>query len=160
MENQRREFLMKAGSAALFAALGINLLSCSSSDDTGPSGGGGGNTGGSSGITISGNNVSVDLSNTNNTALGNAGSWRVLIPGQIILINIDGNNFRAFTSICTHQACDKDWTYSNNSQRLTCTCHGSIFSSVTGSVINGPATAPLKEFQVSRVGATVTIIKS
>lgn len=171
MEKDRREFLLKAGSVALFAALGISISSCGeSAEDTQPSViGGGTNTGGTNqggnnntgnaGVTVSGRTVRIDTSVQDNAALKNSGNWALFISAGVILVNIDGDRFRAFTNVCPHSACDRNWTYNNNNQRLTCTCHGSIFSATNGSRISGPANRNLDEFSVNVSGDIITITK-
>jgi cytochrome b6-f complex iron-sulfur subunit len=166
MENKRREFLMKAGSVALFAAMGISLSSCGeSSEDTSPSGSNGGNSNGggtnsgTNGVTVNGSTVRVDTSVQDNAGLKNAGSWSLFVAAGVIVVNIDGDTYRAFTNVCPHSACDRNWTYNNSNQRLTCTCHGSIFSATNGNRISGPANRNLDEFSVSVSGDIITITK-
>jgi Rieske Fe-S protein len=64
-----------------------------------------------------------------------------------VVLGRDAGGLYAMTSVCTHQQCDisKDGTIS--AAGLNCICHGSRFGP-TGLVLNGPATAPLKHFQV------------
>ncbi|RCW45237.1 nitrite reductase/ring-hydroxylating ferredoxin subunit [Halopolyspora algeriensis] len=45
----------------------------------------------------------------------------------------------AFSAVCTHMGC----TVNPNGNRLHCPCHGSVFESSTGDVVNGPAERPL-----------------
>ena len=40
---------------------------------------------------------------------------------------------------------------------IMCQCHGSRFDITTGVVINGPATAPLKMYEVQEVGGSIHI---
>jgi nitrite reductase/ring-hydroxylating ferredoxin subunit len=54
--------------------------------------------------------------------------------------------FKAFTAVCTHEAC---LVGSVKDGVISCPCHGSAYSAADGSVQNGPATAPLKEFPVT-----------
>jgi cytochrome b6-f complex iron-sulfur subunit len=166
MENSRREFLMKAGSVALFAALGIQLTSCSEDgNDTRPTVGGvtgGGNVAPGQlppGVTVSGNTVTVSLSVPENDPLRSQGAWALFRTAGLILINIDGNNFRAFTSVCPHSGCDRDWSFNSSNQRLTCNCHNSIFSATNGNRISGPANRNLQEFSVTRSGDEIVVTR-
>ena len=56
--------------------------------------------------------------------------------------------FTAVWRVCTHGACDVEPS-ANDEWR--CPCHGSRFG-VDGSVLQGPATRPLRAFTVVRVG--------
>ena len=49
--------------------------------------------------------------------------------------------FVAFSAVCTHMGCTVGF-YQPELQ-FRCPCHGSIFSAITGEVIQGPATLPL-----------------
>lgn len=148
----RRAFLKTAGSVALFAAMGITLPGCGSDSESsniiGP-------TNGNSGFTVAGNTVTVDLTKDDAAPLASNGAWGLIIAAQTLVVNVDGT-FRAFTSICTHTGCDRNWNYSN--QLFTCTCHGSRFNN-RGEVVQGPANRNLREFTVTRNGNVLTIQK-
>jgi len=45
----------------------------------------------------------------------------------------------AFSAICTHLGC----TVAPAGKELHCPCHGSVFDAATGTVVHGPAPAPL-----------------
>lgn len=60
--------------------------------------------------------------------------------------------FKAFTAICTHQGCVVSAVADNE---INCACHGSTFSAEDGSVVTGPATAPLEEISVQVRGGDV-----
>ena len=154
----RKEFLRTAGSVALFSALGIPFISsCSNSTGAIDDNGGGNVTGGSSeGITISGNQVTIDLTSDAGAPLRASGGWLLIADAQVLAVNVGGNTIRAFTSVCTHQGCDRSWGFSNN--LFTCSCHGSQFDT-NGGVVRGPATQDLEEFEVEREGDEVTITK-
>lgn len=64
---------------------------------------------------------------------------------DVVLINLGGGVFRAFTSICTHEGCTVSG-YSNG--RLQCPCHGSEFDQ-RGTPVAGPAPSPLREYPVT-----------
>ena len=55
--------------------------------------------------------------------------------------------FRAFSAVCTHQNCLVSRVREDS---VECTCHGSLFSTLDGAVMRGPAGRPL-------VGRTVTV---
>jgi len=124
----RRHFLTMVGAAATCA------LHVGCSDD-----------GGSGGNATAGSNVK-------DIAVGSLGVFK---PG--VALGRDAGGLYAMTTICTHQQCDisKDGTVSASG--LKCVCHGSGFT-VTGEVANGPATAPLKHFQVDvAADGTITV---
>ncbi|TVR34223.1 MAG: ubiquinol-cytochrome c reductase iron-sulfur subunit [Balneolaceae bacterium] len=157
----RKEFLRTAGSAALFSALGIPFItSCDGSTTDaleGPNGSGNGNAGGDTdGITISGNQVIIDLDSTAGAPLNSSGGWLLIRDAQVLAVNVDGTVIRAFTSVCTHQGCDTSWQFSNS--LFTCSCHGSQFNT-SGGVVRGPAAQDLEEFNVSKDNSNVTITK-
>jgi cytochrome b6-f complex iron-sulfur subunit len=157
LSESRRKFIEKAGVSLVLGTLGASFFtSCSTTEDANPSppvGGGGVGGGTSSGIVISGNTITIDL--TIRTALNNNGSW-LLIENAKTLVAKVGGNFVALTSVCTHEGCDKDWTFSSNI--FTCTCHGSRFDP-SGKVLQGPAQQPLTAFAAVVAGTTLTITK-
>jgi cytochrome b6-f complex iron-sulfur subunit len=119
------------------------LLSCAEEGDVDP-GGNNGNNGN--------NDLKINMDDANYSALKNAGSF--VVASGVIVANSDGNNYVALSSICTHQACTVGYSVQNNN--FPCPCHGSVFNS-NGSVANGPATQPLKQYTVSREGNILTI---
>ncbi len=154
----RKAFLKTAGSVALFAYFGISLNSCSSPTDsnTDTPGPAPGPPGGSSGITINGNQVIIDLNNSSTERLKNSGGWLLITQAQVIAVNVDGTLIRAFSSVCTHEGCTTNWQFSAGI--FECTCHGSRFNT-SGQVVRGPALSNLPEYAVIRNNNTVTITK-
>lgn len=157
-EFTRKDFLRTAGSVALFAYLGISFTACSSptDSDSNTPGPGPSPPPGSTGITINGNQVIVDLNNSSNERLRNSGGWLLITQAQVIAVNVDGTTIRAFSSVCTHEGCSTNWQFSGGI--FECTCHGSRFNT-SGQVVRGPALTNLPEYAVSRSGNTVTITK-
>ncbi|MEP1152571.1 MAG: Rieske (2Fe-2S) protein [Balneola sp.] len=159
----RKDFLKRAGSTALFAALGINFVTgCSSSptdnNSSGNEGGGGNTGGGSSAITVSGQTTSIDLTHSDVSSLQNSGGWLLITKSSanILVVNIDGSTYRAFSSVCTHTGCTDSWTFS--SSEFICNCHGSRFDT-QGQVVRGPATSDLPEYGTSVNNDVLTITK-
>lgn len=76
----------------------------------------------------------------------------ILDAKKIVVTQPTDGTFKAFTAVCTHQAClvgmVKDGV-------ISCPCHGSAYSAADGSVQNGPATRPLKEIAVTVQGDEV-----
>lgn len=97
------------------------------------------------------NKLTIDLTSPNNSSLGSAGGSKVI--ENIIIINT-GDGFIALSSVCTHSGCQV--TYNHGNENLPCPCHGSIFST-SGAVLNGPASSPLKTYDVMQEGDILTI---
>lgn len=134
---KRRIFIEKSGKAAILASMGLSIVSCSE-DDPQPD------------LTEA---LEIDLNTSPFDELTASGSW-VLHPDQnIILVNVEGE-IRAFTSVCTHSQCTRNWVF--GSTEATCTCHGSKFGQ-QGEVIQGPASRSLQQFEVDQDGNVITI---
>ena len=116
------------------------LLSCSEEGDM-DAGGNNGN-----------NDLVINMDESAYSGLKNEGGF--IVDSGIIIANSDGDNYVALSSICTHQACTVGYSVQNNN--FPCPCHGSVFNS-NGSVANGPATQPLKQYTVTRDGNILTI---
>ncbi len=153
LSESRRQFLEKAGFAAVIGTFGISFFtSCVSTeepDDATPPP----NTSSNDGITISDNTVQINLSIQ--TKLASPGGWLLVGSAKTLVANLDGS-FVAMTSVCTHSGCFDSWSFTNN--RFTCTCHNSIFTTA-GQVLQGPATQPLQVYTTSVSGTTLTINK-
>ncbi|HEX2969723.1 MAG TPA: Rieske (2Fe-2S) protein [Bacteroidales bacterium] len=98
-----------------------------------------------------GSGIEIDLSLPENAALNNTGGSKIV---QAILVANTGNGYIALSSICTHQGCTV--AYNGTAGKIRCPCHGSEYST-TGSVLNGPATAPLDRYTVTKSGNILTI---
>jgi Rieske Fe-S protein len=80
------------------------------------------------------------------------GGGVVLDPEKVVVTQPSEGEFKAFTSVCTHQGCVVAAVADNE---IACPCHGSLFSAEDGSVITGPATAPLTAIEVKVQGQGV-----
>ena len=139
---ERRKFFRNfavGGSLLLTAPILFN--SCSSDDDNG----GDDNNNNDDGIT-------VDLDSSEYSALKTVGGFAY--KGDIIIIRSTDTVYLALSKVCTHSSCTV--TYNATSKDIPCPCHGSKFTT-TGAVINGPATSPLKVYNVKVSGNTLTI---
>ena len=83
----------------------------------------------------------LDISQPANAALQSVGGS--LIKDQVIIARTSTLDFVALAKACTHQG--TTLSYEPTNSRLHCSNHGSNFS-LTGSVINGPASKSLQKF--------------
>ena len=63
----------------------------------------------------------------------------------VLIIRKAINEFLVLTTICTHMGCEVGIPQSAGAT-IDCPCHGSKYSSLDGSVVNGPAPAALHRF--------------
>lgn len=71
----------------------------------------------------------------------------------LVLVRVDASTISALEKYCTHNGCEiGTW----DGSKFQCGCHGSRFTS-TGSVLRGPAAAPLKSYPVTLAGSVVTV---
>ena len=155
----RKDFLRTAGSTVLFTALGIGFVGCSSVTDPGDGSNGQTDVDPSdpdSPITIEGNTITLDLNSDELENLRSQGGWILIQEANTLVVNVDGDLIRSFTSVCTHAGCSTNWQF--NGSRFTCTCHNSQFNT-SGEVVQGPANRDLDEFDVERNGDIVIINK-
>lgn len=105
-----------------------------------------------SGGTNGDDKLEINLDDPANASLNEEGAYKFF--SGIIVINTGGENFIALSSVCTHEGCRVEYDSSENN--IPCDCHDSLFST-SGSVLRGPATQPLKQYQVSRTGNILKI---
>jgi cytochrome b6-f complex iron-sulfur subunit len=143
---ERDEFLSKLGIGALGLCMGSCLAACSKGSSPSPSGNNN-NPPPSSGTTFT-----TDL----NSSLTNVGDSKV--SNGIILARVAaGNQVSSFTAVqvaCTHEGTSIN--YNGGQGVFICPLHGSIFSK-TGTVVQGPAVAALKQYAISIAGSTLTV---
>ncbi|WP_029137788.1 Rieske (2Fe-2S) protein [Nakamurella lactea] len=75
-----------------------------------------------------------------------------LVVDQVVLART-GDTVTAHSGICTHQGCAV--VAAQSGDEVDCPCHGSRYTASTGAVLQGPATAPLPEVQVTVKNGTV-----
>lgn len=61
----------------------------------------------------------------------------------VLIIRKSAGNFLVLSTKCSHQGCEVD-DPDPIAKTIPCPCHGSVYSEVDGSVINGPALNSLK----------------
>jgi Rieske Fe-S protein len=82
------------------------------------------------------------------------GGGTIISDQEVVVTQPAEGEFKAFTSVCTHQGCQVGKVENGE---IMCPCHGSSFSAEDGSVVNGPATEPLAEKQISVDGDQITL---
>ena len=175
---ERRKFLKNTCPTITFAFFGLSYIqACSKSDDDSSSyssnnsnivpdnissgNAGEGSTQTSSGIVSSGNNITIDLTNSNFSSLSNPGDFINLTSVGVLLLKISSSEFRAFDNCCPHSGTKNDWSYSN--QEFTCNSHGNKFGIDGNNIVNCGSAATsgdLKTYSTSLAGDSLTITTS
>jgi len=150
----RRTLLRAAGAGAAVATVTVTAAACGSSSNgtvsnpaSANAAGGGASTGSGSG---SGSGSGTVLAKTSDIPVDGG---MVISSAQVVVTQPSAGVYKAFTAICTHQGC----TVSNVSDnQIQCPCHGSVFSAKDGSVIQGPASAPLASKTITVANGQIT----
>lgn len=82
------------------------------------------------------------------------GGCAVFSEQKCVVTQPSEGTFKAFTSVCTHQGCTVG---ASTDGVIPCGCHGSEFSIEDGSVLQGPATSPLAEVEITVDGDSITL---
>lgn len=122
-----------------FAAVGgtagaLALAACSSGSSGSPTDGGG-----------EGGGEPTTMANVADVPVGGALAATTGAGQAVLLTQPTEGEIRAFSSECTHQGC----TVEPGEGELSCPCHGSAFDLSTGDAVQGPATDPLPEVEVT-----------
>jgi Rieske Fe-S protein len=80
------------------------------------------------------------------------GGGKILADKKIVITQPQAGSFGAFTAVCTHAGCIVG---SVSGGTINCPCHGSKFSIANGSVVNGPASAPLAPVSIKVQGSSI-----
>lgn len=153
LTNSRREFIERAGMTAVMSTFGLSFFTACSYESETPNQPTTPTPTAANGVTISGNTILIDL--TLQAALAVNGGWLLVIDAQTLVVNV-GGAYSALTSVCTHSACDRNWTFA--SSKFICTCHGSEFDT-SGNVLQGPANQPLRSYTTRLNGTVLTVTK-
>jgi Rieske Fe-S protein len=113
---------------------------------TSPAAGGASSAGAAS---PTGANASAVLASTADIPVGGG---KVLTAQKIVITQPQAGSFHAFTAICTHQGCIVNNVAAGT---IDCPCHGSKYSAVNGSVVNGPAILPLAAVSIKVQGTSI-----
>ncbi|TCN38026.1 nitrite reductase/ring-hydroxylating ferredoxin subunit [Kribbella orskensis] len=76
----------------------------------------------------------------------------VFQDAKVVVTQPTAGQYKGFTAVCTHAGCLVR-TVENNT--ITCPCHGSKYNATDGSVISGPAPAPLAAVPVAVDGTNI-----
>ncbi|WJK36602.1 Rieske (2Fe-2S) protein [Solwaraspora sp. WMMA2065] len=82
------------------------------------------------------------------------GSGVILAAQGVVVTQPAEGEFKAFSNVCTHQGCP---VANLDGGTINCTCHFSSFSISDGSVLSGPASAPLEEKTITVDGETISV---
>ena len=140
----RRTVIINTGLAAAAIAGLSSCTNYATAPESGPAATSGGASGGSTGA---GGPVSVK---TADIPIGNG---KIFPDAQTVITQPKAKEFKAFSSICTHQGCQVDAV----TDTINCPCHGSKYSITDGSVVNPPAPQPLPPKTIKVKGTTLTV---
>ena len=175
---ERRKFLKHSCPTITFAFFGLSYIqACSKSDDDSSSYSSnnsnivnndansadsvGSNTQTNSGIVSSGNNITIDLTNSNFSSLSSPGDFINLTSVGVLLLKISNSEFRAFDNCCPHSGTKNDWSYSN--QEFRCGTHGNSYGIDGNNIVNcgsASTSGDLKSYSTSLAGDSLTITTS
>ncbi|MEU0385015.1 Rieske (2Fe-2S) protein [Streptomyces chartreusis] len=82
------------------------------------------------------------------------GSGKIFKDEKVVVSQPTAGDYKAFSTLCTHQNCPM---VDLKDDIISCTCHGSRFSVLDGSVKKGPAVEPLEAKQISVNGDSITL---
>lgn len=79
---------------------------------------------------------------------------KVLVEGEPVGVFRSDGTLHALGLVCTHLGCLVAWKAEEG--EMVCPCHGSRFDP-NGAVLQGPAPAPLKHYEVRQAGDMVVV---
>ncbi|GAB2961361.1 Rieske (2Fe-2S) protein [Micromonospora polyrhachis] len=152
----RRVLLASAGAVGVAAV----LAACGSDDSDGDAGREG-TTGNGTGAPPTGSDPG-----SSGTAPGNSGALartsdipvgggKIFAEQGVVITQPTAGEFKGFSALCTHKECPLS---SVDGGTINCTCHGSKFSVVDGSVKVKPATEPLPEKKIKVEGDQIHLL--
>lgn len=77
------------------------------------------------------------------------GGGVIIGSAQAVITQPTAGEFKAFSSVCTHQGCTVDEVEDG---LIMCPCHDSEFDIASGAVSSGPANRPLPEIAITVTG--------
>lgn len=154
----RRTVLRATALGVAVAGVGVTAAACSSSNTAAQG------SAAQTATAAGGSTTAASGSGSSTAAAGGSGTAvaasKVPVDGgfidssaKVVVTQPSAGEYKAFTAVCTHAGCTVS-TVANNV--IQCPCHGSQYSAKDGSVIQGPATAPLTSVSVKVSGSTIT----
>jgi Rieske Fe-S protein len=141
----RRAVVTGAGVAAVAAVLpGCEVYGGSSDQAAQP-------PAGQTGTPEAGGGAAAALTRTADVPVGGG---QILKDQKVVVTQPAAGDFKAFTSVCTHQGCD---VTSVAGGTINCPCHGSKFAIADGSVAAGPAPRPLAPKSIRVEGDSIVL---
>lgn len=116
----RRKFLKEVCPTVAFAFFGLSFLEACSTEEA--------ETNGPVGFVQNGNVYTIDLTNSNFSALATVGGWMNghSLGLQMLFLRISNDNIQAYSNKCPHNGLRDDWELSGESFR--CNYHGNSYS--------------------------------
>ena len=99
----------------------------------------------------------INISNSPYNVLQNVGGSYTNSENNVIIAKTSTDTFVALDSQCTHSGVSLDYQPLNN--RFYCPGHGCMFNT-TGSVLNGPASVPLKTYTTFLSGSLLRVYEN
>jgi Rieske Fe-S protein len=156
-ETTRRTVILSAGGAGMAAV----LTACAGYGEPAAEGGDTSSTASSQAPEAAETSAGADAGGSANALAKTAdipeGGGKVFKDEKIVITQPAAGEFKAFTAICTHQGCVLAEVVDNQINCNSSCGHGSVFSAEDGSVVNGPAAAPLEEEAITVRGDDILL---
>lgn len=82
------------------------------------------------------------------------GGGKIFADKKVVVTQLTKGDFKAYSAVCTHQGCIVS---SIDKTEIHCPCHGGAYSIKDGSVVGGPAPAPLAPEMVADDAGTLKL---